>query len=205
MNLIRIATALNAYANDNGSYPPPFLQVGPHRHSWRVLILPYLGQSDLYSSYNFDEPWDSELNGSLVYRMPSVFENTQASAARGGFASTSHYFLITGAGTIFPASGPLSPGQVTDEHAKTLLVVEGSPSRMVSGMWTDPVDLQMRDIQASSGVNGANGLGGLLDGGFAVGTVDATGHFISDGIAPIVLDALITANGGERLPDDVFD
>ena len=39
-NLRRIAAALNAYANDNGSYPPSVLKIGSRRHSWRVLILP---------------------------------------------------------------------------------------------------------------------------------------------------------------------
>ena len=203
-NLRRIAEALNAYANDNGTYPPSVLKIGSRRHSWRVLILPYLGEDDLYSRYNFDEAWDSPRNMGLIYQMPRVFQNSQVSAPY-SVTSRSHYYLITGAGTVFPPSGPLSPDQIKDEHEKTLLVVEGSPVNKGSGSWTEPCDLQIQDIQASSAVNGANGLGGLLDGGFAAATVDAMGHFIDESISPIALDALITANGGERLPDDVFD
>ncbi len=204
-NLRRIATALNAYANDHGSYPPPVLQVGRNQHSWRVLILPYLGESAMYSEYNLDEPWDSDRNQQLGYNIPSVFRNPQELRISNGLFSMSDYYLITGAGTVFPSSGPLTPKDINDEHGKTLLVVEGTPAITGSGLWTEPIDLQMHEIQASPGVNRANGLGGLLDGGFAVVTVDGTGHFLSDSIPPSILNALITANGGERLTDDVFD
>ena len=30
--------------------------------SWRVLLLPYLEQNNLYQQFKLDEPWDSENN-----------------------------------------------------------------------------------------------------------------------------------------------
>ena len=31
---------------------------GRPMHSWRVLLLPFLGYEDLYAEYNFSKPWD---------------------------------------------------------------------------------------------------------------------------------------------------
>ena len=39
-------------------------------HSWRVLLLPYLDQLELYNAYRFDEPWDGPNNRLLADRMP---------------------------------------------------------------------------------------------------------------------------------------
>ena len=43
--------------------------------SWRVHLLPYLDQDELYSQFHLDEAWDSEHNKSLVARMPDVFRS----------------------------------------------------------------------------------------------------------------------------------
>ena len=41
--------------------------------SWRVLILPYVEQEDLYKQFHLDEPWDSEHNKKLIEKMPAVY------------------------------------------------------------------------------------------------------------------------------------
>ena len=40
------------------SWPPAYLadRDGKPMHSWRVLILPFLEQQELYRAYHFDEP-----------------------------------------------------------------------------------------------------------------------------------------------------
>jgi len=42
-------------------------------HSWRVLILPYIEQNELFKEYRFDEPWDGPNNRKLASRMPKVY------------------------------------------------------------------------------------------------------------------------------------
>ena len=42
-------------------------------YSWRVAILPYLEQNELYKRYNFDEPWDGPNNRKLLDQMPAIF------------------------------------------------------------------------------------------------------------------------------------
>src|SRR5262249_37697091 len=41
--------------------------------SWRVAILPYIGEEELYKQFRLDEPWDSENNKKLIVKMPKVF------------------------------------------------------------------------------------------------------------------------------------
>src|SRR5690606_32285044 len=62
-NLQQLALALDAYERSYGSYPPAYL-VGPDGkpwHSWRVLVLPYLGSEEnrLYQQYDMNQPWNS--------------------------------------------------------------------------------------------------------------------------------------------------
>ncbi|MCG8652934.1 MAG: DUF1559 domain-containing protein, partial [Pirellulales bacterium] len=69
-NLEKIAEALNAYAADHGTYPPPFTTGADKKtrmHSWRVLILPYLDEEDLYTQFNLTLPWDDPDNMSVAY------------------------------------------------------------------------------------------------------------------------------------------
>src|SRR4051812_41645704 len=41
--------------------------------SWRVQVLPYVEQDDLYRQFKLDEPWDSENNKKLIEKIPPVF------------------------------------------------------------------------------------------------------------------------------------
>lgn len=78
--LTRITLAMLLYECDHGTLPPAFTadKEGNPLHSWRVLLLPYLGQQELYGKIRLDEPWDSEHNRQFhneavdFYRCPSV-------------------------------------------------------------------------------------------------------------------------------------
>jgi hypothetical protein len=41
--------------------------------SWRVALLPYLEEQELYKQFKLDEPWDSAHNKKLLSKMPAVF------------------------------------------------------------------------------------------------------------------------------------
>ncbi len=43
--------------------------------SWRVHLLPYLGEAELYNEFHLDEPWDSPHNKKLIEKMPQVYKN----------------------------------------------------------------------------------------------------------------------------------
>ncbi|MBQ7815447.1 MAG: DUF1559 domain-containing protein, partial [Thermoguttaceae bacterium] len=42
-------------------------------HSWRVHLLPYLGESALYAKIRLNEPWDSEYNRQFHAQTPAVY------------------------------------------------------------------------------------------------------------------------------------
>ncbi len=203
-NLEQIAAALNAYAADHGAYPAPVVRdaSGMPMHSWRVAILPYLNESQLYVSYDFNQPWNSPSNSLIVGSMPSVYASPHIS----GFSSNqSHYQLVSGDTTLFPRTGPLGPKKLLDEAAKTALVVEAFPTPNSSAVWTEPVEL---DINAMSFVMGANPgveIGGVTEGGVGIATVDGEGHFLEETTTPEIIRAILTASGGEPLADDVLD
>ncbi len=76
-NLSKIGEALRQFETANDFWPPAFL-VGPDGkpwHSWRVLLLPYLGHRDLFDQYYFSQPWDSAKNLRLLDKMPAVYHD----------------------------------------------------------------------------------------------------------------------------------
>lgn len=75
-NLRAIGLALQAYHADHGCYPPAYMADASGRplHSWRVLILPYLGEPELFRAYRFDEPWDGPNNARLATWMPELYQ-----------------------------------------------------------------------------------------------------------------------------------
>ncbi|TWU26410.1 hypothetical protein Pla52o_02630 [Novipirellula galeiformis] len=202
-NLEQIASALNAYAADHGTYPPPFTTdaAGTPLQSWRVLILPYLGEDELYESIDRSAAWDAANNLPLAYsKMPGVYRHPDNPSSAG--TSESAYYIITGDQTLFPSSGPLGPNDVVDDPLKTILVVEANPS-MISGVWTEPVDLNLATIQGIGGLQ--TNIGGRLDGGSAIVTIDERGHFLDENTPASTLRALVTPRGGEPLADDTLD
>jgi hypothetical protein len=203
-NLEKIADALNAYASEYGNYPPAVVTDarGKPLLSWRVLILPYLEENELFDSFNLKEDWTSQANMAAAYSMPSVFRHPDAS--QGFSAPESDYYLVVGANTLFPPSGPLSPKDILDSPTQTLLVVEGDPT-ISTGMWTEPIDLDFAKM--SGQINGMRNddPGKLLEEGAAMATVDGRGHFLPEATSVTVFNALVTPAGGEPLPDDTLD
>jgi hypothetical protein len=74
-NLKRISLALQDYADVHGAYPPAVLKSpeGDPLHSWRVLLLPYVGEEELYERFRLDEPWNSPHNIELKDRIPDLY------------------------------------------------------------------------------------------------------------------------------------
>lgn len=212
-NIERIASALNAYAVDHGTYPPPVIRRpdGTLMHSWRVLILPYLDQQELFNEYDMSQPWDSPSNIELTSRMPAVYRSASSQA----YGSEAAYFLITGPGTLFPPAPssspagtfrPLSPRAITDDPSQTLLVVEASTSTSnFYPSWLEPRDLDVTSMQGLIGTSPGREIGGIHSDGAVVATIDGRSHFLSDQTPPSTVMALISVSGGEPLSDDVLD
>src|SRR5947209_16631798 len=81
-NLRQIGVAVHNYVSVYNRFPFP--GVGPNGNplrnasekpllSWRVALLPYLEQENLYRQFKLDEPWDSEHNKKLAAQVPQVY------------------------------------------------------------------------------------------------------------------------------------
>lgn len=193
-NLRRIAAALRSYHDRHGRFPPAFLPGRDKKpaHSWRVLILPELGEGTLYSQYKFDEPWDGPSNSLLALRMPAVY----GCPADPNFTTRTDtsYLAIVGPLTAFNSSKGRSLESFGDAPENTLLVVESHESGV---SWLDP-----RDLPASALAKGVNGVGKFcfrsehVNGAHAV-TADGKVHFLKDTTPTEQLEAMATVDGGE--------
>ncbi len=74
-NLKQIGLAMHNYHATNNMLPPhaTYDKNGKPLLSWRVFILPYIEQQDLYKQFHLDEPWDSEHNKKLLAKMPVIY------------------------------------------------------------------------------------------------------------------------------------
>ncbi len=68
------------YHNEKGHFPPSAIcdAEGKPLLSWRVAILPYMGEKELYAQFKLDEPWDGPTNKPLISKMPAVFGDVRA-------------------------------------------------------------------------------------------------------------------------------
>ena len=70
---IMLAAFNNADANVTGLIENICDDKGKPLLSWRVRLLPYMEQQELYNQFKLDEPWDSENNKKLIAKMPKIY------------------------------------------------------------------------------------------------------------------------------------
>jgi hypothetical protein len=183
-NLRRIGLAAHNYDSSYGIFPNNvYSPDGKPLLSWRVQLLAYLEEENLYRVFKHDEPWDSEHNMKLIARMPKVYAPVRGKAEPG----KTYYRGFAGPGTMFEPRTKIAVFGIHDGAAHTAWVVEaGEPV-----IWTKPDDLPfdpMKDLPK---------LGGLFDGDFHVLTVDAQVHLIRKDFDPETFRAMVTRSGGE--------
>jgi hypothetical protein len=204
-NLEQIGLALQQYATEHGSYPPAYLPGadGKPMHSWRVLILPYLGKEahSVYQQYDFNQPWDSEYNIRLAEFMPDVYACPEHPDALENEETT--YMVIVGSKTMFPGSGSVRPEQIRDELDQTIAVAETPQSGV---HWLKPQDLEA--VRMSYEINGRESTdpgSHHSQAGAHVLMADGTVLFLPEDLSPDVLSSMTTIDQGEVLPENFLE
>ena len=145
-NLACIGVALHCYEQKYGCFPPAYTvdPSGARMHSWRVLLLPFLGEGDLYAQYTLDEPWNSVSNFRLLHLMPEVYRCPSDTAAKEG---TTNYLAVVGPDAAWRGATPLR-GSEFKKSDDTIMLVESSDADVY---WLEPRDLEFG--QAAHGIN----------------------------------------------------
>lgn len=194
MSLEQIGVAMAEYHIDHRCYPPAYIEdsAGNRLHSWRVLLLPYLNEDDLYKQYRFDEPWDGSNNRKLADRMPHWYG---CPSDAGTLESNTNYMVVSGRGLLFEGKKPGTKKSITDNPADTILVVE-TVGQDVN--WLEPVDLDLDKMELSINGRDISGISSHHHDGAHVVMADGTVVFLrSDEITPKALKAKLTIAGGE--------
>lgn len=196
-NLKAIALAMQQYEQLHGKLPPAYScdANGKPLHSWRVLILPQLGEDNLYRQFHFDEPWNSQANLAVAQSMPSVF-HCEAIANTGGLAPTqTPYQVVVGSATLFPGQASRKSNDATDGISTTITVVESADNLV---FWTEPRDIHFDTMNFRLN-SGSSSIGSRHPSGAHVVFANGDVLFMRNSLEPALMRALLTARGGEAI------
>ncbi len=149
-NLKQIVLACLNFESTFRSFPAAYSQSDDKQPllSWRVHILPFIEQGNLYEQFRFDEPWDSPHNLSLLEQMPAIYRGPNSQAAPGhtvylGVVGKDAAFGIPEVGGRASASSGQRISAIVDGLSNSILAVEVGDELAVP--WTKPdseIDLQ---------------------------------------------------------------
>ncbi len=192
-NLKQLALAMHIYYDKNNRLPPTAIRDpdGKPLLSWRVAILPYLDQQQLYQQFHLDEPWDSEHNKTLIAKMPKTLACTETPEELLAQGMTT-YLVPTGPDGLF--SGPNGPTfrEIRDGTSNTIMIVDVGNEHAVT--WTKPDDLEVDPAQPHKGLSAKHGAG------FTAAFADGSVHFLDETIAAATLKLLLHPNDGMPIP-----
>jgi hypothetical protein len=148
-NLQQLVIAMHVYAEayDN-KFPPAFSLNSDNKplHSWRVLILPYLGFEDLYKSIHLNESWDSDYNKQFHDKMPKVFYCLYNESTN--IKQYTNYCMIVGENAFGDTRGNgRNRDKILASTPKLIILSE----RKTPICWMEPVDILQEN--ALVGVN----------------------------------------------------
>ncbi len=156
--------------------------------SWRVQILPFLDEQELYNQFHHDEPWDSPHNQELIAQIPDVFKHPSLNLEEGKTV----YLGVNGKNAFFQGDQARSFRDLTDGTSNTLMLVEANQDHAV--YWTQPADFNVDDIEDLVAALKGNWRENLIQCTMA----DASVHALSiEQLSNEKLKAMTTISGGE--------
>lgn len=222
-NLATLMQAMRKYQEQHGHFPPAIVQKGTGKwlHSWRLELLPYLGEQALYDEYRFDESCKSDQNKRVLARMPAVFRSPLDATD----STNSSYFALVMPGfdpnAKYPGPGALvQPAKSAPASEVAGGAVEPSyrygtffarpegtrPKDIIDALdhtvvlveakrnepWTHPGDINVF-------VHPLPKLGGWFPKGWHAAFADGTVKFISSDNDEATLRAIFSIGGGENV------
>jgi hypothetical protein len=185
-NLKQMGLAMHNYHDINGHFPAAAIcdKAGKPLLSWRVAILPYIEQANLYQQFHLDEPWDSKHNVKLLEQMPAIY--AVPGPRKAGDTKTC-YRVLVGQHAMFELDKGRRLADITDGTSNTIMIVEAAESVP----WTKPEGLPFNPEKPLPK------LGHFFKDGFNAVFADGSVHFLRHDVQEGILRALITHQGGE--------
>jgi len=156
-NLKMIVLGMHNYLDSHGAFPAragyglkeaKFVKDKRPLLSWRVFMLPYIEQDNLYQQFHLDEPWDSEHNKKLIAMIPPVFRSANEKLSAEG---KTRIVAPVGKDMAFEPNGEGTKiNDFTDGTSNTILLLEAAEDRAV--VWTKPDDLEIDVNEPKTGV-----------------------------------------------------
>lgn len=188
-NLKQIALALHNYHSVIGSLPPAAIvdKKGKPLLSWRVAILPYIEQDNLYRQFKMDEAWDSPHNLPLSKTRIKVFELPYLEDSKG----ETNYRVFVGGGAAFDMIQGFKFQDFKDGTSNTMMVFESTESTP----WSKPDDIEFDPKKPlKKFFRFENGRCNIAMG-------DGSVRAISDKIDDKILKLIIQKDDGEVVPE----
>lgn len=180
-HLKQLRLALYNYHDLHQMFPPACTlgSDGKPWHSWRVLILPQLGEQELFDAYRFDEPWNGPHNAQLAPRMPEVFGFPGESEAK--------FLGVTGQYTAWPNHLSSRIREFVNGTSSSILLVESADSDV---NWLEPRDIPLGEAMKRRKAADAPRLAGRYE-ETAIGLADGETRSLKDSIDERTLSILL--------------
>ncbi len=129
-HLKQLVLAMHNYHDVYKQFPPAAIRDAQGRPllSWRVALLPFLEENQLYHQFHLDEPWDSPHNKPLLAKMPQVFSPRSATLRAEGKTTL---LVPVGKQTIFGPPEGVAIREITDGTVNTILIVDADEAHAV--------------------------------------------------------------------------
>jgi len=192
-DLKQIALAAHNYASANNDQIFPYAitdNKGKALLSWRVFLLPYVEEDNLYKQFKLDEPWDSAHNKKLLPLMPKVYAPAMG---REKDSHKTYYRVFTGPEAVFDVKGKnrYTIANIPDGTSNTVMVAEAGEAVP----WTKPDELSYNpkaDLPK---------LGGQFRDVFLVAMFDGSVRAVRRSVREQTLRDAITPDDGNVLGD----
>ena len=186
-----IGKALWSYHDQHGHFPARVSrsEFGTPLLSWRVALLPHLGEKDLFARFRLDEPWNSEHNRELILLMPSVFQIATGDSAKN---EKTHIVVPVMPGSLWVnrEDADRSVKQIKDGTAVTMATFVSPSGEGV--IWTKPDDVAFAPGKIKEALFAQQDV-------CSVGLFDGSVLSIGRNASSDRMAALVTINGGESV------
>ncbi len=182
----QVGLAFHNFADTYKAFPRPnsLPQGNSGNLSWRVWLLPYLDEQELYAEFKLNEPWDSPHNRALIPRMPDIYRTLD-----GGQPGQTTLHVFTGPHAPFDPNKAVALRDITDGTTNTLLCVVAGAE--LASEWTRPGGIEF---------DPARGLAQLgtppVDNAFPVTFMDGAGRLLPSQVAPTDFANLVNHRDG---------